>query len=93
MSSKNGIRLLLLILSTLIAACRGQTGPAGPVGPAGAPGPLGPVGPAGKDASASQTYVGAETCGSCHEDIYARYTLSAHSQALKAIAGKPPQFP
>ncbi len=93
MSSKIGIRLLLIILSALFAACRGQIGPAGPVGPAGAPGPLGPVGPAGEDATASQAYVGSDTCGSCHEDIYARYTLSAHPQALKAIDGEPPQFP
>ncbi len=94
MSSKS-IRRIIFLLTWVVflAACRGQTGPAGPVGPAGAPGPIGPVGPAGEDASASQTYVGSETCGSCHEEIFAKFSLSAHPHALKAIDGTPPQFP
>ncbi|MCB8966477.1 MAG: hypothetical protein H6660_06235 [Ardenticatenaceae bacterium] len=85
--------ILLLLLVGFSAACRGQTGEAGPLGPAGAPGPIGPVGPAGQDATASQTYVGADTCGECHEDIYAKFNLSAHPHALSVIDGSQPQFP
>ncbi|MBE2199724.1 MAG: hypothetical protein IAE79_14005 [Anaerolinea sp.] len=83
----------LLLLLSFSAACRGQTGSAGPVGPAGATGPIGPVGPAGQDATASQSYIGAETCEQCHEAIYAKYTLSAHPHALKEITNASPQFP
>lgn len=85
--------LTLLFSLSLLVACAGPTGSAGPVGPAGATGPIGPVGPAGQDATASQTYVGADTCGGCHEDIYARFTLSAHANALTQIKNTPPQFP
>lgn len=94
MSSKFVFRMVFIVMWVVfLAACRGQTGPAGPVGPAGAPGPIGPVGPAGEDATASQTYVGSDTCGSCHEDIYARFSLSAHPHALKVIESAPPRFP
>lgn len=83
--------LFIILLTT---ACTGAVGPAGPVGPAGAPGPIGPVGPAGEDATASQAYVGSETCGQCHEDIYARFQLSGHPYKLTKIeAGQPPVFP
>ncbi|MCO5188772.1 MAG: hypothetical protein M9918_11320 [Anaerolineae bacterium] len=66
-------------------ACTGQTPEQGPVGPAGPAGPMGPVGPAGTDATAAQTFVGAEECGSCHEEIYARYQTTGHARALTAI--------
>ena len=78
----------------LLSACAAEPGPAGPVGPAGPPGPLGPVGPAGDDATANLEYVGAEKCGSCHEDEYNRHALSGHAHGLTKIeAGASPVFP
>jgi len=96
MNRKWGIFLVgILFLSLLLlSACAGEPGPAGPVGPAGPPGPIGPVGPTGDDASANLEYVGADKCGDCHEDVYARYLLSGHAHALTKIeGGEPPQFP
>lgn len=84
---------LLLLLILVSAACAAEGEP-GPVGPAGAPGPVGPPGPAGEDASASQSFVGSETCGDCHEEIYARFAETAHAHALTAITGDAaPAFP
>jgi len=55
---------------------------------------MGPVGPAGENASASQQYVGSESCGSCHEDQYATFVLSGHPYQLTKIEnGEPPVFP
>jgi hypothetical protein len=52
------------------------------------------AGPPGEDATASQTYIGSDTCGDCHEAIYAKFSLSAHPHALKNVAGEePPEFP
>lgn len=84
---------LLLIGVLLLANCRGQQGEAGPVGPAGPAGPFGPQGPAGEDATASQTFVGAEQCGSCHEEEYGRFALSGHANALHEINGSAPVYP
>ena len=86
--------LLFLACLTVLVACRGPEGISGPVGPAGATGPLGPVGPAGEDATASQTVIGSEQCGNCHEDIYARFVLSGHPHDLtKVVDGQPPTLP
>jgi predicted CXXCH cytochrome family protein len=95
MNWKLGIFLgSIIIVLLLLVACSAEQGPAGPVGPAGPPGPMGPVGPAGDDASANLEYVGADKCGDCHEEIYARYLLSGHAHALTKIeGGAPPQFP
>lgn len=84
---------VLLLFSLMAVSCAGPQGEAGPVGPAGAAGPLGPVGPAGEDATASQTFIGAAQCGSCHEEIYARFVLTGHANALSAINNQPPVFP
>ena len=75
MNWKLGISLgsIIAVALLFLVACSAEPGPAGPVGPAGPPGPLGPVGPAGDDASANLEYVGAEKCGDCHEEVYARY--------------------
>ncbi len=79
------------LVCLLLLGCRSAEGPAGPVGPAGAPGPMGPVGPAGEDASASQTYVGSDKCGQCHEAEFASFSLSGHPQIMSEIeAGQPP---
>ena len=86
--------IVILLLSLVIVGCTGQQGPPGPLGPAGPAGPLGPIGPAGDDATASQTFVGSEKCGSCHEDTYAKFTLSGHPHALTPIEdGQPPTLP
>lgn len=85
---------VLLLTLLLLAACAAESGPPGPVGPAGPPGPMGPVGPAGDDATANLAYVGSEKCGSCHEEIYARFMLSGHPYKLTKIEdGQPPVFP
>lgn len=90
------IRLLIFLgmVMFFLVGCTGSQGVPGPVGPAGAPGPLGPIGPAGQDATASQEYIGAEKCGECHEDTYAKFSLSGHSFALTKIEkGQPPEMP
>ena len=84
---------ILPIVFLLIVGCAGPQGEAGPVGPAGPAGPFGPAGPAGEDASASQTYVGSERCGSCHEGEYGRFLLTGHANALHTIDGAPPTLP
>ena len=87
----------LLFLLLLLVACAGSQGAEGPVGPAGAAGPVGPVGPegpAGESATASQSYVGSERCGSCHEETYEKFVLSGHPFKLTKIEnGEPPLFP
>lgn len=83
-----------IMVPLLLAGCGVSQGPEGPVGPAGPAGPEGPPGPPGDPATASQTYVGSEQCGSCHEEIYARFTLSGHPYVLTKIEdGQPPVFP
>lgn len=93
-----------LILLFLLAACAGPqgvqgpvgpAGPAGPEGPQGPPGETGPAGPPGQDASASgPTYLGDQTCGGCHKEIYDVYIKSGHPWKLnKVIDGQPPAYP
>lgn len=83
-----------LIACLFLAACAGPQGEAGPVGPAGAAGPVGPPGPAGENATASQSYVGSERCGECHEDLYSTFILSGHPYKLTKIEnGQSPTFP
>lgn len=90
---KIGLCIAGSLICLFLAGCRAAEGPAGPVGPAGPPGPMGPVGPAGEDANASQTYVGSEKCGQCHEDELARFLLSGHPQIMVAVpADQPPTF-
>lgn len=86
--------VLLFLISLFVIGCQGSTGPAGPVGPAGPAGPAGLPGPQGEPATASQTYVGAEVCGDCHDNEFAKFTLSGHANALFRIADEqPPVFP
>lgn len=90
------LTLLLIILVFALAAltaCEAEPEP-GPVGPAGPAGPVGPPGPAGENATAAQEFVGSETCGDCHEEIYARFSQSAHPHALTAVTGaEAPAYP
>ncbi len=93
----------LIAAALLLASCAGEPGPAGPPGPegpegpAGPEGPQGPPGPAGADAeavSAGAQYVGMETCGGCHTDIYDTFILSGHPYKLsKVVDGQPPEYP
>ena len=77
-----------------LLGCRGPEGDPGPVGPAGAPGPAGPPGPPGEDATASQTYVGSEKCGNCHEEIHETFMQSGHPYQLTRVEdGTAPSFP
>lgn len=86
------IGLILFVL--LIVGCGGTQGEPGPVGPAGVPGPVGPPGPPGEDATASQEYIGSDTCGDCHEGQYAKFTRSGHPYKLIKIEnGEPPTYP
>ena len=93
----------LVLMTVLLAACAGTEGPQGvpgPAGPAGPEGPQGPVGeegpagPPGQVASAAAEYVGAETCGNCHPDIYEVFMKSGHAWKLNPVVdGQPPQYP
>lgn len=86
------VSLFLLVLA--LSACTTVQGPEGPVGPAGPRGREGIQGPPGEAATAGQTYVGSERCGSCHEDQYAKFALSGHPYKLTKIEnGEPPAFP
>lgn len=86
--------LLLIMAAFFISGCAGAQGPDGPVGPAGPAGPIGPAGPPGEDASVRLDYVGAAKCGECHEDAYAKYSLSGHASNLtKVVNGQPPVYP
>ena len=85
--------LVLVLAAGALAACEAEPEP-GPVGPAGPAGPVGPPGPAGENATASQEFVGSETCADCHEEIYARFSLAAHPHALPAVSGdEAPAYP
>ena len=101
---KNIAIVALLALAFLLAACAGAEGPQGPIGPAGPAGPegpqgppgtTGPAGPAGKDASANgATYVGDQTCGGCHKDLYDTYMKSGHPWNMSKVTdGTPPAEP
>ena len=101
---KNIAIVILLALALLLAACAGAEGPQGPVGPAGPAGPegpqgppgtTGPAGPAGKDASANgAAYVGDQTCGGCHKDLYDSYMKSGHPWNLSKVTdGQLPAAP
>jgi len=84
----------VLFVALLLAGCAGDTGPEGPAGPAG---PEGPAGPAGEGASVGvfgAEYVGMETCGACHTEIYDVFTMSGHPYKLnKVVDGQPPTYP
>lgn len=90
-------RLALLLTTALVvlvmAACSRQEIEAGPIGPAGPAGPVGPPGPAGENATASQEYVGSESCSECHEALYEKFMRSGHPYDLTRIEGEPPGFP
>ncbi len=102
-----GIVALAAILILALAACgaEGPQGPPGPEGPQGPPGPEGPVGPEGPQgppgeggaaaaAPAGAEYVGSETCGACHEEIYGVFMLSGHPWKLNpVVGGQPPDYP
>jgi hypothetical protein len=101
---KNIAIVALLALAFLLAACAGTEGPQGPIGPAGPAGPEGPQGPpgaaepiglAGKGAAATgATYIGDQTCGGCHKDLYDSYMKSGHPRNLSKVTdGKPPVEP
>jgi hypothetical protein len=94
--------IALILLFGLLVACSGPEGPAGPPGPAGAPGPEGPQGPTGKEGPPGPSgegisgaeYVGSQTCGGCHKEIFDVFTMTGHAWALnKVVDGKPPQYP
>jgi DNA-directed RNA polymerase subunit RPC12/RpoP len=95
--------VVMLLTGFFLVACAGSEGPQGPIGPVGPPGPEGPqgppgeqglTGPAGEAGPVSANYVGAETCGGCHTDIYAAYAKSGHAWILNPIQdGAPPDYP
>jgi len=94
---------VLILSAFFLAACAGPQGssglegPAGPPGPEGPQGPLGgsgPAGPAGVPGPSGADYVGSQTCGGCHKDIYDTFMKTGHPWALNKIAGgQPPAFP
>ncbi len=90
---------LLVVGALLIAGCAGTEGPEGPAGPAGSSGPegpQGPIGPAGEvvAATAGAEYVGTETCGSCHEEIFDVFMQGGHAFKLNPVVdGQPPDYP
>ncbi len=94
MNCKKIILLCAAILLLLLSACTASQGTEGPVGPAGPAGQPGPQGPPGDPAFASQSHIGSEQCGSCHESEYATFSLSGHPYKLiKITDGEPPQYP
>lgn len=86
---------LLIATALFVAGCAaGQAGSQGPVGPTGPAGPQGPAGPPGEDASVRLEYTGAEKCGECHEEAFAKYTLSGHAANFaKIMEGQAPTYP
>jgi hypothetical protein len=89
-----GITLGVAAALLTLAGCEASRGAEGPVGPAGPAGPPGPQGPTGDAASARQSYVGSEECAGCHQEIYARFSLSGHPHQLTRISdGRAPVLP
>jgi hypothetical protein len=90
---------LLVVGLLLLAGCAGAEGPEGPSGPAGSAGPEGPQGPEGPAgevvaATAGAEYVGSETCGSCHEEIFSTFMQSGHPYKLNPVVdSQPPEYP
>jgi len=94
---------VLLLALVLLVACAGPQGPAGIAGPPGPPGPEGPQGPDGKAGSAgppgqlaeaAAEYVGAATCGGCHQELYDTFMKSGHAWKLNPVVnGQPPEYP
>ena len=84
------------------AGAQGPPGPEGPPGPGGPEGAQGPAGPAGAQGAAGSTggpppgaeYVGSETCGACHTDIYVEVIYSGHAWKLNRVMdGQAPTYP
>ena len=75
----------------------GSPGPQGPPGPEGPQGPAGPPGPAAEAeavAVAGAEYVGSETCGECHSELYDVFIQSGHAWKLNPVVdGQPPDYP
>ncbi len=98
LNSKLWIGLLVVGL-LLLAGCAGAEGPegsTGPAGPAGPEGPQGPEGPAGEvvAATAGAEYVGTETCGSCHKELFDTFMQGGHAYKLNPVVdGQPPEYP
>jgi DNA-directed RNA polymerase subunit M/transcription elongation factor TFIIS len=105
---KKAIRLLpilLLLAALLLSACQGQEGPEGAPGPDGAQGPPGPAGQdgdpgppgiSGQDGVSfiPPTFIGAEACAECHEELYDVFIGSGHPYKLnKVVDGQPPEYP
>lgn len=90
---------LLVVGMLLVAGCAGAEGPEGPSGPAGSAGPEGPQGPEGPAgevvaATAGAEYVGTETCGSCHEELFDAFMQGGHAYKLNPVVdGQPPEYP
>jgi hypothetical protein len=99
----HAIWLILLVIGILSVACSGPQGPEGPQGPPGPSGPIGPQGPAGESGKAGEIgqsgaaetdYVGAQTCGGCHKELYDTFLQSGHPWILNQISeGKAPKYP
>lgn len=97
--------LFLLVVTLLIVACQsppGPQGPPGPEGPQGLPGPEGadgepgPPGPPGQDGVSYQppSYVGADACAECHQEISDIFMMSGHPHMLTQVEnGQPPEYP
>jgi len=95
--------LLLVLIAFSLVACAGPQGPQGEEGPAGAAGPegpqgpdgkTGPAGPAGEPGPSGADYVGSQTCGGCHQDIYTSFINTGHPWALnKIVDGQSPAYP
>jgi hypothetical protein len=91
---RSWVIFFVIIAAAVLASCTASQGPEGPVGPAGPAGPPGPQGPAGDPAMASQSYIGSDQCGNCHEATYEKFLLSGHPHDLISIEnGQPPTYP
>ena len=94
---------VLLLALVLLVACAGPQGSAGIAGPPGPPGPEGPQGPDGKEGpagppgqlgEAAAEYVGAATCGGCHQELHDTFMKSGHAWKLNPVVnGQPPDYP
>lgn len=84
------------VASEPVAGPEGPVGPQGPPGAAGQDGARGPAGPPGADGASfvPPTYIGAENCAECHEELYAVFMQSGHPWKLNAVVdGEPPDYP